>query len=231
MSNLNSEQYAIFCQGVDKTYNEGRLKTQVLYEISLAIEYGQKVAILGQSGSGKTTLLNILAGLDSPTKGEVLLAGTCINSLSLNKRALLRNKHLGFIYQFHHLLPEFSALENVMLPLMIRKSISKSKAHQNALKVLEAVGLSHRIKHKPSALSGGERQRVAIARALVAKPSCILADEPTGNLDAQNSEKVLKLMHELTEQFQISFVLVTHAEHFVKDMDKVYRMADGRFLA
>ncbi|WP_395947132.1 lipoprotein-releasing ABC transporter ATP-binding protein LolD [Caedibacter taeniospiralis] len=228
MSNFNREKHAVFCQDVDKTYREGKIETQVLHAINLQIEYGQKVAILGQSGSGKTTLLNMLAGLDSPTKGEISLAGTRIDSLSPNKRALLRNKHLGFIYQFHHLLPEFSALDNVMLPLMMRKAMTKSQVQHEAQQMLDAVGLSHRIRHKPSALSGGERQRVAIARALVTKPSCILADEPTGNLDAQNAEKVLKLMYELSDQFKVAFVMVTHDEHFAKEMDQVYRIDDGR---
>ncbi|GGG04704.1 lipoprotein-releasing system ATP-binding protein LolD [Cysteiniphilum litorale] len=228
MSDIQLNQYAIFCEGVDKVYKEGKLETGVLHDIDLHVEYGQKVAILGQSGSGKTTLLNMLAGLDSPTKGQVYLAGKRMDALSANKRALLRNRHLGFIYQFHHLLPEFSALDNVMLPLMMRKDISKAKAHRDAVHMLEAVGLAHRIKHKPGTLSGGERQRVAIARALVTKPSCILADEPTGNLDAENSEKVLQLMHQLSSEFKTAFVVVTHDERFASEMDKVYRLTDGR---
>lgn len=227
MNDIQLNQYAIFCEGVDKVYKEGKLETGVLHGIDLHVEYGQKVAILGQSGSGKTTLLNMLAGLDSPTKGKVYLAGNCMNALSPNKRALLRNRHLGFIYQFHHLLPEFSAQDNVMLPLMMRKDISKAEAQKDAVQMLEAVGLGHRIKHKPSTLSGGERQRVAIARALVTKPSCILADEPTGNLDAENSEKVLKLMHQLSNEFKTAFVVVTHDECFASQMDKVYRLMDG----
>ncbi|MDA0910520.1 MAG: lipoprotein-releasing ABC transporter ATP-binding protein LolD [Proteobacteria bacterium] len=221
-------QYAIFCEGVDKVYKEGKLETGVLHDIDLHVEYGQKVAILGQSGSGKTTLLNMLAGLDSPTKGLVYLAGKRMDALSANKRALLRNRHLGFIYQFHHLLPEFSAQDNVMLPLMMRKDISKAEAQRDAVQMLESVGLAHRIKHKPSTLSGGERQRVAIARALVTKPSCILADEPTGNLDAENSKKVLQLMHQLSNEFKTAFVVVTHDERFASEMDKVYRLTDGR---
>lgn len=227
MSDFDLNQYAIFCEGIDKVYKEGKLETGVLHGINLHVNYGQKVAILGQSGSGKTTLLNMLAGLDSPTKGQVYLAGKRIDSLSPNKRALLRNKHLGFIYQFHHLLPEFSAQDNVMLPLMMRKNISKIQAQKDAVQMLEAVGLAHRIKHQPSALSGGERQRVAIARALVTKPSCILADEPTGNLDAENSEKVLNLMHQLSGEFKTAFVVVTHDERFASEMDTVYRITDG----
>ncbi len=228
MSDLQLDQYAIFCEGVDKVYKEGKLETGVLHGIDLRVEYGQKVAILGQSGSGKTTLLNMLAGLDSPSKGQVYLAGKRMDALSPNKRALLRNRHLGFIYQFHHLLPEFSAQDNVMLPLMMRKDIAKTRAQRDAVQMLEAVGLAHRIKHKPSTLSGGERQRVAIARALVTKPSCILADEPTGNLDAENSEKVLQLMHQLSNEFKTAFVVVTHDERFAREMDKVYRLTDGR---
>lgn len=228
MSDIQLNQYAIFCEGVDKVYKEGKLETGVLHDIDLHVEYGQKVAILGQSGSGKTTLLNMLAGLDSPTKGLVYLAGKRMDALSANKRALLRNRHLGFIYQFHHLLPEFSAQDNVMLPLMMRKDISKAEAQRDAVQMLESVGLAHRIKHKPSTLSGGERQRVAIARALVTKPSCILADEPTGNLDAENSKKVLQLMHQLSNEFKTAFVVVTHDERFASEMDKVYRLTDGR---
>ncbi|WP_440616214.1 lipoprotein-releasing ABC transporter ATP-binding protein LolD [Cysteiniphilum sp. 6C5] len=228
MNDIQLKQCAISCEGVDKVYKEGKLETGVLHGIDLQVEYGQKVAILGQSGSGKTTLLNMLAGLDSPTKGQVYLAEKRMDALSPNKRALLRNRHLGFIYQFHHLLPEFSAQDNVMLPLMMRKDISKTQAQRDAVQMLEAVGLVHRIKHKPSTLSGGERQRVAIARALVTKPSCILADEPTGNLDAENSEKVLQLMHQLSNEFKTAFVVVTHDEHFASEMDRVYRLTDGR---
>ncbi|WP_116964447.1 lipoprotein-releasing ABC transporter ATP-binding protein LolD [Fastidiosibacter lacustris] len=226
MSNLDN--YAICCRNLDKTYKDGKLQTQVLHEINFAVKHGQKVAVLGQSGSGKTTLLNMLAGLDSPTKGEVYLAGKRIDCLSANKRALMRNTHLGFIYQLHHLLPEFSALDNVMLPMMMRKKILKKEAHQAAIDMLCAVGLAHRVKHKPGTLSGGERQRVAIARALVTKPSCILADEPTGNLDAHNSENILRLMHELSTQFKTAFVVVTHDKQFAKEMDYIYRIEDGK---
>ena len=222
------DKYAIVCENIHKVYKEDKLKTDVLHGVNLHVEYGEKVAILGQSGSGKTTLLNMLAGLDSPTKGQVYLAGKRIDALPQNKRALLRNKHLGFIYQFHYLLPEFSAQDNVMLPLMMRKNITTAQAQEDAVQILKAVGLVDRIKHKPNALSGGERQRVAIARALVTKPSCVLADEPTGNLDAENSEKILKLMHKLSNKFKTAFVVVTHNKYFANEMDKVYCITDGK---
>ena len=212
---------------LSKSYKDGKLKTTVLSDVNLDVLMGEKVGIVGLSGSGKTTLLNLLAGLDKPSCGEVYLAGNRFDLLSANRRALLRNKHLGFIYQFHHLLPEFSALDNVIMPLMMRKKTNKKENYQKGLELLTAVGLAHRKNHKPSELSGGERQRVAIARALVTNPSCVLADEPTGNLDNHNSQLILDLIDKLSQQYQISFVVVTHDFHFADKMDRVYKIEDG----
>ncbi|MFZ9035349.1 MAG: lipoprotein-releasing ABC transporter ATP-binding protein LolD [Francisellaceae bacterium] len=225
MSNSN---WVLHCENLSKSYQEGRRTIAVLKDISLSIGAGQTTAILGLSGSGKTTLLNLLGGLDKPTSGRVFLNQQRFDHLSVNKRALMRNKSLGFIYQFHHLLPEFTALDNVMMPLMIDK---KSQAHDNrnrAMKLLDAVGLSHRIMHKPAELSGGERQRVAIARALVCNPQCVLADEPTGNLDSHNAEKVLSLIESLSDTFSVSFVIVTHDQKLANRMDVIHEIVDGQ---
>lgn len=220
----------ISCKSISKDYSEFKNNISILKDINLDINEGEKVAILGLSGSGKTTLLNVLGGLDKATSGEVFLMDKRFDNLSPNKRAKMRNEHLGFIYQLHHLLPEFTALENVMIPLAITKKYKKADALRLAKEILEKVGLEKRINHKPAELSGGERQRVAIARALVAKPNCILADEPTGNLDSTRSEDIFRLMQELSEEYKTSFVVVTHDEDLAKKMDKIYRLVDGALI-
>ena len=209
-----------------KTYQEGKLKTAVLHGVDIEIHPGEKVAILGSSGSGKSTLLHLLGGLDKPTSGKVQLLGKPFYNLSANQRAIMRNQHLGFIYQFHHLLPEFTALENVSMPLFMQK-MSLKLVKEKAMDMLDQVGLSHRIKHKPSELSGGERQRVAIARALVNNPKCVLADEPTGNLDEENADKVYGLMCDLSTKIQTSFVVVTHNRKMAQQLDRVYTLHNG----
>ena len=218
------------CKNVSKKYTEFKSDIAILKSINLDILKGEKVAILGLSGSGKTTLLNIIGGLDRCSEGEVFLAGERFDNQSVNKRAMMRNKHLGFIYQLHHLLPEFTAIENVMIPLAITKKYGKAESIKKAKEILIRVGLDERFDHKPSELSGGERQRVAIARALVTNPSCILADEPTGNLDSERSDSIFELMCELSQDFQTSFVIVTHDEELAKKMDKIYRLVKGNLV-
>lgn len=216
----------IDCQNLYKTYREGEVETPVLHGLNFSVEQGEQVAIVGSSGSGKSTLLHLLGTLDTPTKGKIFIAGTDIASLNRRKQAAFRNEHLGFIYQFHHLLMEFSALENVAMPLMIR-GLSAKDAQFEASAMIEKVGLSHRAKHLPSALSGGERQRVAIARALVTKPTLVLADEPTGNLDHANAEKIYQLLREINQSVKTSFVVVTHDVGLANKLDRSIRMIDG----
>ena len=218
------------CKNVSKKYTEFKSDIAILKNINLDIIKGERVAILGLSGSGKTTLLNIIGGLDRCSEGEVFLVGQRFDNQSVNKRAMMRNKHLGFIYQLHHLLPEFTAIENVMIPLAITKKYGKAESTKKAKEILIRVGLDERFDHKPSELSGGERQRVAIARALVTNPNCILADEPTGNLDMERSESIFELMCELSQDFQTSFVIVTHDEALAKKMDKIYRLVKGNLV-
>lgn len=215
------------CKNVSKSYTEFKTDIAILKSVNLEINKGEKVAILGLSGSGKTTLLNVLGGLDKCSSGEVMLMGERFDNQSVNKRAKMRNKHLGFIYQLHHLLPEFTAIENVMIPLAITKKYTKKESIKLANEILTKVGLEHRAHHKPAELSGGERQRVAIARALVTNPNCILADEPTGNLDSQRSESIFALMQQLSDDFGTSFVIVTHDERLASRMNKIYRLVDG----
>ena len=215
------------CKNVSKKYTEFKTDIAILEDVNLEIKKGEKVAILGLSGSGKTTLLNVLGGLDKCSAGEVYLMGDRFDNQSVNKRAKMRNKHLGFIYQLHHLLPEFTAVENVMIPLAITKKYSKKESIKLANEILTKVSLEHRAHHKPAELSGGERQRVAIARALVTNPNCILADEPTGNLDSQRSESIFALMQQLSDDFGTSFVIVTHDEKLASRMNKIYRLVDG----
>ena len=215
------------CKNVSKKYTEFKNDIAILKDINLEIKKGEKVAILGLSGSGKTTLLNVLGGLDKCNSGEMHLMGERFDNQSVNERAIMRNKHLGFIYQLHHLLPEFTAIENVMIPLAITNKYNKKDSIKRAKEILEKVGLDHRANHKPEELSGGERQRVAIARALVTNPNCILADEPTGNLDSQRSESIFQLMQQLSDDFGTSFVIVTHDEKLAKRMNKIYRLVDG----
>ncbi len=221
-----TEKIIITCNNISKRFKEGKLDVEVLKGIDLTVKAGEKLAIVGSSGSGKSTLLHILGGLDLPTQGEVNILGNNIASLSDADRGILRNRSIGFIYQFHHLLPEFTALENVAMPLLIR-GVSVKIAQKNAKSILNRVGLAKRITHKPGQLSGGERQRAAIARALVTRPKVIMADEPTGNLDQRTAFKIFELMQELNNELKTAFIIVTHDLLLAKKMDKTYQLVDG----
>ncbi len=214
-------------QNLGKTYSEGDLKTPVFANLQLAVRAGETVAIVGASGAGKSTLLHLLGGLDTATSGEVVVAGQAISKLSESARGDLRNKALGFVYQFHHLLPEFTALENVMMPLLIRGT-KVSAAKLEAQVLLERVGLSHRLQHKPGELSGGERQRCAVARALVTKPACVLGDEPTGNLDEKTAAAVFDLLLELNREQGTALVLVTHDRRLAKKLGRTLELTQGQ---
>lgn len=217
------------CVQLSKTYHDAALKIEVLKQINLQVKPAELIAIVGNSGSGKSTLLHILGGLDKPTEGEVLIAGKNVAQLSEVEKCKLRNHYLGFVYQFHHLLPEFTALENVCMPLLIRNThpaIATSKAEH----LLELVGLKARLQHKIGELSGGERQRVAIARALVTDPLCVLADEPTGNLDPRNAEKVLQLFFDLQKTLKTSVIIVTHDFGIAKKAQRMLSLEDGRLV-
>ena len=214
------------CEAVCKNYYDGQLNVQVLNNLTLQVDKGQSIGIVGASGSGKSTLLHILGGLDKPTSGRVSLMGQDLSELSQKQLSRLRNRHLGFVYQFHHLLPEFSALENVMMPLLIGKR-PKEQARERALLMLEKVGLKNRVQHRPGELSGGERQRAAIARALVTDPACLLADEPTGNLDRKNALNILDMMMELKQELGTALVVVTHDDEMAARFDRVLNMTDG----
>ncbi|MGY3139668.1 lipoprotein-releasing system ATP-binding protein [Ewingella americana] len=203
------------------------MHTDVLRDVSFAIQQGEMMAIVGSSGSGKSTLLHLLGGLDSPTSGDVVFKNTSLNTMSSAAKAELRNRELGFIYQFHHLLPDFTALENVAMPLLIGKG-KKAEVEEKAMAMLAAVGLQHRSKHRPSELSGGERQRVAIARALVNSPSLVLADEPTGNLDQKNADSIFDLLGELNVRQGTAFLVVTHDLQLAKRMNRQLEMRDGK---
>jgi len=221
-----SDEVIISCRHLAKTFDQGAISVEVLRDVSFELKRGESVAIVGTSGAGKSTLLQLLGGLDSATSGEVLVNDRDLTRLNSGERGRLRNKMLGFIYQFHHLLPEFSALENVAIPLMIRgesPAFSKAKARI----ILDKVGLSSRLAHKPGELSGGERQRAAVARALVTEPQCVLADEPTGNLDRKNANQTFKLMMELNVELKTSLIVVTHEMSLATQMDRVLTLENG----
>ena len=222
----NSENVIIQCNQLQKVYDDGASQVQVLDKLDLTVYEGERLAIIGQSGSGKSTLLHLLGGLDTPSEGSVLIKGKDIHRLKAKQQGHFRNKHLGFIYQFHHLLPEFTAMENVAMPLLIR-GVKPSEAATQALDLISRVGLIERSTHKPGELSGGERQRISLARALVTKPSCVLADEPTGNLDQQTADETYSLMLELNQSLNTSFVIVTHDRKLAANMDRTLRLADG----
>ena len=214
------------CQNVSKFYQEGPQQTEVLKQVSFSMQPSELVAIVGSSGSGKSTLLHTLGGLDQPSSGEVFIKGQSLQQMSPNALAKLRNQYLGFVYQFHHLMADFTALENVMMPMLIGQQ-NKTEAQDRAEQILSAVGLQHRISHRPSALSGGERQRVAIARALVNNPALVLADEPTGNLDHKTTESIFELIQQLNQEKQIAFLLVTHDLNLAEKLNRRLIMQDG----
>jgi lipoprotein-releasing system ATP-binding protein len=222
-----TEQSVLQCRGVVRRFREGGSELEVLSGVDLDVKPAERVAIIGTSGSGKTTLLQIMGGLDEPTAGDVLVDGQPMMGGNEGARSELRNRYIGFVYQFHHLLPEFTAAENVAMPLLIRRE-SKPDALEKAGKLLDRVGLGERLDHKPGELSGGERQRAAVARALITRPQLVLADEPTGNLDAGNGEHVLGLMLELNQELETSLVIVTHDHSIAKRMDRILVLENGR---
>ncbi len=224
-----NKETVLNCSNVSKSFTEGGFSVDVLRDIDLNIQAGEQIAIIGSSGSGKSTLLHLLGGLDNPTTGQIWVAGKQINKLNSAKRAILRNQNLGFVYQFHHLLQEFTALENVAMPLLIR-GCSPKQAKQKAAEILIKVGLEQRLEHKPGEMSGGERQRAAVARALVTNPKCLLADEPTGNLDQRTADKVYELMLDLNKTIGTSLILVTHAPDLAQRMDKILRLVNGKLV-
>lgn len=219
----------LHCQNLTKTFVEGERKLVVLDALQLQLARGERLAVVGASGAGKTTLLQLLGGLDLPTSGSVAIDGKDITQLDEVERGLMRNRHMGFIYQFHHLLPEFSAQENVAMPLLIRRSDS-GQALALAAELLEKVGLGERLTHKPSQLSGGERQRAAVARALVTKPDFVLADEPTGNLDSRTGDRVFELMLELNQTAGTALVVVTHDLNIARRMQRIVELVDGKLI-
>jgi lipoprotein-releasing system ATP-binding protein len=217
------------CRQLGKTFGEGEVALNILHDIDFTVSAGERIAITGTSGSGKSTLLHLLGGLDEPTSGDVSITGQSLASLSSVQLGQLRNRTLGFVYQFHHLLPEFTATENVAMPLLVR-GVRSAQAREQAESLLARVGLSARLSHKPGEMSGGERQRAAIARALVTKPACVLADEPTGNLDRHNAEQVYELMLELNHELGTSLLVATHDPLIAERMDRVVKLEDGRLI-
>ncbi|BAW79895.1 lipoprotein releasing system ATP-binding protein [Candidatus Nitrosoglobus terrae] len=229
MSSSSPTEIILSCHKLGRSFADGYLLIEVLREINLSVTQGERIAIVGTSGSGKSTLLHLLGGLDHPTRGEVWVANQNMAQLSDVKRGQLRNRTLGFVYQFHHLLPEFTALENVALPLLIAGA-KAAKARKKAKTLLERVGLEARLHHKPGKLSGGERQRAAVARALVTDPNCVLADEPTGNLDRANAEQIFNLMLDLNRDLNTALIVVTHDPHLAMQMNRVLTLVDGQLV-
>lgn len=225
MSNIVLE-----AKNISKSFTDGKTTVEVIKNLSLQVKAGEFVSIVGSSGSGKSTLLHVLGGLDGPTAGQVFLNEQRFDILGEAERGYLRNQHLGFVYQFHHLLPEFTALENVAMPLMLRAGTTYKQSKEQAEYLLNRVGLSHRMTHKPGELSGGERQRVALARALVAKPELMLADEPTGNLDRKTAVKIFELLSELRSEFNMAMLIVTHDEQLAQAGDSILHMQDGVWI-
>ncbi|QXR20237.1 lipoprotein-releasing ABC transporter ATP-binding protein LolD [Acinetobacter variabilis] len=225
MSNL-----VLDAQNIEKSFTDGKSTVDVIKGISLQVTAGEFVSIVGSSGSGKSTLLHILGGLDRPSAGQVMVNGRRFDNLSEADRGYVRNENLGFVYQFHHLLPEFTALENVAMPLMLRKNVKFKEAKQQAEYLLERVGLTHRLTHQPGELSGGERQRVALARAVVTKPKLMMADEPTGNLDRITADKIFELLTELRSEFNMAMLIVTHDEQLAHSADRILHMRDGLWM-
>ena len=225
MSNIVLE-----AKNISKSFTDGKTTVEVIKNLSLQVKAGEFISIVGSSGSGKSTLLHVLGGLDGPTEGQVFLNEQRFDILGEAERGYLRNQHLGFVYQFHHLLPEFTALENVAMPLMLRAGTTYKQSKEQAEYLLNRVGLSHRMTHKPGELSGGERQRVALARALVAKPELMLADEPTGNLDRKTAVKIFELLSELRSEFNMAMLIVTHDEQLAQAGDSILHMQDGVWI-
>ncbi len=230
-SQANSSVPVLAASNLSKTFTEGKNKVTILHGLELSVAESEFVSIIGSSGSGKSTLLHLLGGLDLPTTGEVRVQGELLSAMNETQRGDVRNRSLGFVYQFHHLLPEFDAVENVTMPLLFRRDVNVDEARVRAVDLLKRVGLGHRLDHKPGELSGGERQRVALARALVTQPAIVLADEPTGNLDRRTASDILALLGELRRDLGMALLIVTHDESLAGAADRVMHMQDGRWLA